>query len=73
MKDYLRRTHPCGSDGTARAIDQSFPAVELSERNLGFAAGNNLGLRRAVKVVILANSDITTKDTKCTKGFKGEF
>ncbi len=49
------------NDDTAHAVAEMFPAVELirSERNLGFAAGSNLGLRRAVgRVVVLMNSDI---------------
>lgn len=51
------------TDGTVQAVAERFPVVELirSERNLGFAAGNNLGLRRAIgRVVILMNSDIIT-------------
>ena len=40
------------SDGTAEAVAQEFPEVELvrSEENLGFAGGMNLGLRRALEV-----------------------
>ncbi|MCK6578557.1 MAG: glycosyltransferase family 2 protein [Anaerolineae bacterium] len=36
------------SDGTAQAVAEMFPEVDLvaSEKNLGFAAGNNLLLRR---------------------------
>lgn len=55
------------TDDTAWAVKERFPTIELirSERNLGFAAGNNLGLRRATgHVVVLMNSDIiTTADT----------
>lgn len=49
------------TDGTADAIAEQFPGVELirSERNLGFAAGNNLGLRHgAGQVIVLMNSDV---------------
>jgi hypothetical protein len=49
------------SDGTVEAIRARFPFVEVvaSERNLGFAGGNNLGLRRAAgDVVFLVNSDV---------------
>lgn len=49
------------TDDTARALTEKFPAVELlrSERNLGFAGGINLGLRRAVgQVIVLINSDV---------------
>jgi GT2 family glycosyltransferase len=37
------------TDGSAERIERSFPAVRTlrSPRNLGFAAGNNLGLREA--------------------------
>ncbi len=49
------------SDSTAEAIAEHFPGVQVlrSEKNLGYAAGNNLGLRRAMgEVVILLNSDV---------------
>lgn len=49
------------TDGTAQALAERFPEVELvrSERNLGFAGGNNLGLRRARgRAIILMNSDV---------------
>jgi GT2 family glycosyltransferase len=51
------------TDGTDQAVTEKFPAVELirSERNLGFAAGINLGLQRAVgQVIVLMNSDVLT-------------
>jgi N-acetylglucosaminyl-diphospho-decaprenol L-rhamnosyltransferase len=51
-----------GSDEDVRPIiDGKFDGVEVirSERNLGFAAGNNLGLRRANgEFAILMNSDV---------------
>jgi N-acetylglucosaminyl-diphospho-decaprenol L-rhamnosyltransferase len=51
-----------GSEEDVRsAIDGKFRGVEVirSERNLGFAAGNNLGLRNAKgEFVILMNSDV---------------
>lgn len=49
------------TDETASIILEKFPAVELvrSERNLGFAGGMNLGLRRAKgRVIALMNSDV---------------
>ncbi len=49
------------TDGTAKAIRARFPRVTLivSPTNLGYAAGNNLGLRRARgEVCILLNSDV---------------
>jgi len=48
------------TDGTAEAIRQMYPHVKLivNERNLGFAAANNLALARASgKYVLLLNSD----------------
>ncbi|WP_322797996.1 glycosyltransferase family 2 protein [Thermoflexus sp.] len=49
------------TDGTAEAIAGRFPGAELirSERNRGFAAGMNLGLRRARgEVIVLMNADV---------------
>jgi GT2 family glycosyltransferase len=51
------------SDGTAEAVRERFPDVELivNERNLGFAEGNNVGLRRAQELgadyAFLLNND----------------
>ena len=48
------------SDGTPAAVRQHWPAVRLiaSERNLGFAAANNLAIREAdTEFVLLLNSD----------------
>jgi GT2 family glycosyltransferase len=51
------------SDGTAEAVRERFPEVELvrSEENLGFAGGNNLGLERARQLgadhVLVLNND----------------
>jgi N-acetylglucosaminyl-diphospho-decaprenol L-rhamnosyltransferase len=54
-----------GSDEDMRPIiGEKFDGVEVirSERNLGFAAGNNLGLRRAKgEFVILMNSDVIVR------------
>jgi hypothetical protein len=61
------------SDGTAQAIAEAFPQVELtaSETNLGFGAGNNLALRQMgfgqsdtcelPRAVFLLNCDTITK------------
>ena len=52
------------TDGTAEAVAERFPAVELirSDRNRGFAAGANLGLQQAlqrgVDYVLLLNNDV---------------
>ncbi len=48
------------ADGSARMTAESFPRVKLieSERNVGFAAGNNLALKSASgKYMLLLNSD----------------
>lgn len=51
------------SDGVAEAVADRFPHVEVirSERNLGFAGGNNLGLRAAYEsgadYMLLLNND----------------
>ena len=51
------------SDGSADAVAERFPEVELirAEVNLGFAAGNNVGIRRALDRgadwVLLLNND----------------
>jgi GT2 family glycosyltransferase len=52
------------SDGTAEAVRERFPQVELvrSEENLGFAGGMNLGIRRALEggadQVLTLNNDM---------------
>jgi GT2 family glycosyltransferase len=49
------------TDGTVDAIRQQYKDIEVvrSERNLGYAGGNNLGLQRATgRSVILLNSDV---------------
>jgi GT2 family glycosyltransferase len=51
------------SDGTAAAVRRNWPEVRLiaSDRNLGFAAGNNLAIREAAsEYVLLLNSDTLT-------------
>lgn len=53
------------SDGSAQAVRERFPQVELIEagRNLGYAGGNNLGIRHALargaSWVVLVNNDAT--------------
>lgn len=47
-------------DGSAEMVSQEFPEVDLtaSPRNLGFAAGNNVALRKASgRFLLLLNSD----------------
>jgi GT2 family glycosyltransferase len=52
-------------DGSVEAVRHQFPEVELieNERNLGFAGGNNAGIRRALELgsdwVVLLNNDAT--------------
>lgn len=51
-------------DGTAEAVRERFPSVDLvrSEQNLGFAGGMNLGIRRALEAgadhVLTLNNDM---------------
>lgn len=48
------------SDGSADFVEEHYPQVQLirNERNLGFAAGNNVGLRAATgDVLVLLNQD----------------
>jgi GT2 family glycosyltransferase len=51
-------------DGSADAVAQELPAVELirNERNLGYAEGMNVGIRRALErgadAVLLLNNDV---------------
>ncbi len=53
------------ADGSAEAVAERFPGVELIRTgvNLGFAAGNNVGIRRALDRgadwVVLVNNDAT--------------
>lgn len=52
-------------DGTAEAVSARFPGVSVvrQDHNLGFAAGNNVGIRRALELgvdyVFLLNNDTT--------------
>lgn len=64
--DFLRSTvvvDNASTDGTADDVAARFPELELlrAERNLGFAGGNNLGIRRAIargaEFVYLLNPD----------------
>jgi len=56
------------TDGSADAVAERFPAVELIRTaiNLGFAAGNNVGIRRALDRgadwVLLLNNDALAED-----------
>ncbi len=55
------------TDGSDRAVEADFPQVELirTGANLGFAGGNNLGIRRALERgadwVMLMNNDATAE------------
>lgn len=53
-------------DGSVEAVAERFPQVELvaSDRNLGFGAANNVGMRRgAGRYVLLLNSDAFVEPT----------
>ena len=62
------------SDDSAPRIKAAFPAIEMIEspQNLGFAGGNNLGIRRAMQqgaeAVLLLNND-TTVDPQLLTAF----
>ena len=51
-------------DGTAEAVGREFPSVDVlrSQENLGFAEGNNVGIRRALAAeadyVLVLNNDV---------------
>lgn len=53
------------TDGSVTAIEENFPDIEIiaSEKNLGYAAGNNLGIQTALKndseYLFLVNNDTT--------------
>ena len=52
-------------DGSARAIAEAFPGIRLiaSEKNLGFAQGNNVAAREAkAKYILLLNPDTVVLD-----------
>ncbi|SHG20413.1 Glycosyl transferase family 2 [Desulfacinum infernum DSM 9756] len=56
------------SDGSVEAIRQAFPEVVIlrNSRNLGYAGGNNVGIRYALKIgceylCILNNDTIVTR------------
>jgi GT2 family glycosyltransferase len=52
------------TDGTSEAVRAGFPDVEIvrTEENLGFAGGNNVGIRRALELradyVVVLNNDV---------------
>jgi len=51
------------SDGTSEAVKEEFPGIDLLEtgENLGYAGGNNVGIRRALELgadyVLILNND----------------
>jgi len=65
--DYLCETivvDNASTDGSPEMVRKDFPWVELivSKKNLGFAGGNNLGLKKAVgKYILFLNSDTEIK------------
>jgi GT2 family glycosyltransferase len=65
------------SDGSAAAVREAFPWVELIElpANVGFAAGNNVGLRRAKgrHCVLLNNDTVVLHDAleRCVRHLDG--
>jgi GT2 family glycosyltransferase len=65
------------TDGTSDAVREAFPAVELvrTERNLGFAEGNNVGMRHALALgaghVLVLNNDVEV-DPACIRALVEE-
>lgn len=66
IKDNIKIAHEvivvdnASTDGSCEFLRQSFPDVKLivSERNLGFAGGNNLGAAQATgELILLLNTD----------------
>ncbi|MFQ6099700.1 MAG: glycosyltransferase family 2 protein [Anaerolineae bacterium] len=59
------------TDGTVAAVRERFPEVKLlvNERNLGYAGGNNVGIRAALETdvdyVFILNNDIVFEDADC--------
>jgi hypothetical protein len=59
------------SDGTARAVREGYPAVTVLEtgENLGYAGGNNVGIRyaldRGADYVCVLNNDVTVAPDFC--------
>jgi GT2 family glycosyltransferase len=66
------------NDGTPKAVSRQFPQAELivNPKNLGFAAGFNAGLRRALKAgadqVFILNND-TTLAFDCLERLQGQL
>src|SRR3989344_590591 len=61
------------ADDTPKFINQRFPQVKViaSNKNLGFAGGNNLGMRQAAgRYVFLLNSDTLVSKNTFTKMIK---
>ena len=60
-------------DGVEQMLRENFPEVKFiqSGANLGFAAGNNLGIKEAVgKYVLVLNPDVTVLNSSIEKMFK---
>jgi GT2 family glycosyltransferase len=58
------------SDGSAELVKKEFPWVELieSKKNLGFSAGNNLGMSRSEgDYILFLNSDVEIKKNTLTE------
>lgn len=61
------------TDGSQEMVSTEFPNVKLvrNEKNLGFAAANNIGIRRcSAEYVLLINSDVVVKDNCIDMMFK---
>ncbi|HET6373199.1 MAG TPA: glycosyltransferase, partial [Candidatus Polarisedimenticolia bacterium] len=82
LRSVLAQTHPrvelivvdnASTDGSAELVRGLFPQVDLvvNDRNLGFCAGNNVGLKRAGGVYILfLNADALLEPTYLEEALK---
>ncbi len=60
-------------DQTIEEVSKKFPKVELveSDKNLGFSAGNNLGVKRAdAKVILFLNPDTIINSTVIQRNYQ---
>ena len=79
IESFFRQDYPnmkilvsdnCSKDGSQEYVKNKFPTVTLIENNdnLGWAAGNNIGIRYALNnnadYILLANNDLYFENTR---------
>jgi GT2 family glycosyltransferase len=73
VESILKQNYPseiivvdnCSVDGTVEFVEQNFPFVKIitSEKNLGYGAGNNLGVEYAnARYIVVLNPDTIMED-----------